>query len=264
MEKEDKHGTTSKIWKTIDGTELVGTLLSCSIWIGVSFITPSALSIPPENPEFSYPYHAKETIATVWLVFTAFPFIWAIFGLMKFLSKKFPQHFKSFSFWSCVWCHITNVATTNVLTIIIQDYVGRASPDFYTRCGSSATPSSCPNLETSQLNDVLRSFPSSHASTSLSALLFLSLFLRKVIKPDISIISLIAILPVGLAVWIGATRIVDYRRHPSDVVAGYVIALLVTYVLFKGAKKRIFNREDDEDVNQSLSTQPLYENEQNM
>ena len=98
MEKEENKKTTAKIWQTIDGTELVGSLISCSVWVGVSFISPYGLSIPANDPEFSYSYHAKETIPTVWLVFTTFPFIWIIFGLMKFLSFKFPKYFQKFSF----------------------------------------------------------------------------------------------------------------------------------------------------------------------
>ena len=237
----------SVFWETVDGPEFVGAICCCLAWFGISFITPSPLYLPAGNPEFYYPFHSQETVATMWLVFTAFPFTWIILVLMKFLSNKFPKKMNFFSIWSCIWAHMTSVSITNVVVIILQNYVGRASPDFYSRCGSSATPETCTFLDKSTLNEVLRSFPSQHAATSMSSLLFLTFFLQKLVKIDMTILSVLFALPTFAALWIGATRIKDYKKHASDVVAGFFIGFLTTKILFKTAKKRIFCKSKQEE-----------------
>ena len=235
---------SSGIWKTLDGYELVVAIICCSGWIGASFLSPSPMYLAANNPEYSYPYIKNEKVSVVWLVFMSFPFTWLFFTLMKFLSKKFPQQMRCFSFWTTFWVHMTNVAMTNLVVILIQNYVGRAAPDFFSRCGPDATPDKCPLLNEQTLNEELRAFPSSHAATSVSSLLFLSLFIRKLFTSDLSIVTLSSAAPTFVALWIGATRIKDYREHASDVVAGYIIGVLSAYLMFEGSKKRIFSGSD--------------------
>jgi membrane-associated phospholipid phosphatase len=64
---------------------------------------------------------------------------------------------------------------------------------------------------------------------------------------------LIKLIPIGIAIFIAATRITDYMHHVSDVVAGSIIGIGVALAVFTSQSQRVFlankkkSEEDDLD-----------------
>lgn len=88
------------------------------------------------------------------------------------------------------------------------------------------TPEMSPKSVKSLLREGRRSFPSGHASVSMSTAVACALCLRRPIRDLVHIPSLRALI-LGCVLlfgwWIGATRIRDYRHHYIDVATGWGI-----------------------------------------
>lgn len=238
----------------LDITELACMILSVCTWIGLSFLTPFHLHLPSENAEYRYPYKSKEIIPILVLILITFPCIWIFFVVLHFIHTRFPKFFKHFNIFPCLWTHVTTVAVTNSVVLFIQNFVGRAGPDFYDRCGSTATPDTCSFLDKNDLNDLLRSFPSTHSASAISSFLFLSLFLQKLIKAKSTPLIILQSFPIIVGFWIGATRIRDYKSHPSDVIGGFIVGITICLVFWKTTKKVIFKKFADEEKPESAES----------
>ncbi|EAX92720.1 PAP2 superfamily protein [Trichomonas vaginalis G3] len=249
-----------KFLEKLDIVELFCMIACVAAWVGFSFLTPNHLYLPPQNAEYNYPYKSREIIPVVVLEIITFPGVWLFFIMFYFIQKKLTKIFKQFNIFPLIWTHISTVSITNSVVLILQNFVGRAGVDFYSRCGASATPDTCTFLDKNTLHDLLRSFPSTHAASAMSSYLFFTLYLQKLIKYKSTPLTILEFLPVFVGLWIGATRITDYKAHPCDVVAGYVIGTLITLVFWKTSKHVVFkviNSDDDEnnekhEVEQSL------------
>lgn len=120
-----------------------------------------------------------------------------------------------------------------LFSTFLKRFVGRPRPYFFQRCGWDG--SSC----VEDVNDdAYQSFPSGHATLSFSTLGFTTLYLLGKVhlfapqqSPSRSFLdirdglALLALLPMGLACWVAASRIVDHQHHTSDVVAGALLGL---------------------------------------
>jgi membrane-associated phospholipid phosphatase len=103
----------------------------------------------------------------------------------------------------------------------------------------------------SDLKNAFSSFPSGHAATSWSGLLYLSLFFCAKFGVKIpflrspwnqerrtqgaappSYLVLIGFVPVGAALYISTTRWFDYRHHGFDIIAGDVLGIFCAWVSF--------------------------------
>lgn len=235
---------------TIDIAELVCAIVVSVIWGGLSFIRPNDLAIPDGDSQSSYPYIEGEVFPTLWMALTVFGVAWITIWGFYFLKKKFPRYFRKFNPFSAMWIHITCISLTNIVTSMLSIYVGRVRPDFYKRCGKTATVETCSVLTESEIAEELRSFPSSHAATSLAGFLFLTLLIQKATLVRPSYVSCLYMIGTILAFWIGATRIRSYKSHIDDVVGGFVVAAVCTGVIWNGSFKRIFRhlKEEHSDV----------------
>ncbi|ETN45316.1 uncharacterized protein HMPREF1541_09147 [Cyphellophora europaea CBS 101466] len=115
----------------------------------------------------------------------------------------------------------------------------------------------CRNTDASEMRNAFASFPSGHASTSWSGLLYLSLFLcaKFGIKipvlrvPAISSQSrvptprnqgaappayliLLAFVPIGVAFFISVSRWFDYRHHGFDIISGAILGVFTAWISF--------------------------------
>ncbi|CAK9303158.1 unnamed protein product [Gordionus sp. m RMFG-2023] len=113
--------------------------------------------------------------------------------------------------------------------------VGRLRPHFFSVCVPSykapcnadlyITDAECFGTNLARIKDARLSFPSGHSSSSMYALLFTALYLHfRAKKCRFQVFS--ALLQGGLimlSLWIGATRISDYKHHWSDVLTGFLI-----------------------------------------
>jgi membrane-associated phospholipid phosphatase len=148
-------------------------------------------------------------------------------------------------------CVYAVAMTTNAIaTVSVKLYVGYLRPIFYSLCQPDEDFSTCTNSDSSQLR---MSFPSGHASESFCGLTLLTLYvhtrfgvasqryyrrrhgedtwIRETLRVGIGwarLASLGALAPMGLALWIAASRVVDNRHFPADVVAGSLLGAAIS------------------------------------
>lgn len=128
------------------------------------------------------------------------------------------------------------------VTITITDVgkatVGRLRPSFFDQCGPSIVQSttlgyvtdySCTVGSEKDHKDARKSFPSGHSSLAVYSAVFLCIYLQlrqsKFRIPALRVAAQTVFLSLAIVTCI--TRITDYRHHPTDVVAGAVLGLLV-------------------------------------
>lgn len=126
------------------------------------------------------------------------------------------------------------------ITSFVKLYCGYFRPNFYSYCDFSEDTLTC----NSDSKTPRESFPSGHASLSFCAMTVLTLFfygkigLHRGLSPHLReeqrnaknyykkrIFSMVAALPMLLAVFIAASRVHDDSHHPADVVGGAIIGL---------------------------------------
>ncbi|KAJ7066530.1 lipid phosphate phosphatase 1 [Mycena amicta] len=137
---------------------------------------------------------------------------------------------------------------TRLFTNILKNKVGRLRPDFLARCNWDAEKLKC----TGKAGDILdgrRSFPSGHSSAVFSGMTFLAFWLAgqtaawcfHVPLPAASLRSsrlarfCITLLPIWWAIYVGVTRIEDYRHHKEDVIVGGLMGIVcasISYLAF--------------------------------
>lgn len=148
----------------------------------------------------------------------------------------------------CVY--LTAIGVTLLLTDAIKTYAGYLRPIFYDVCVPDEYYQTCTSEE---VDDARKSFPSGHASTSFCCLGLLSFHLedqfgvsklrfqtpttvamnsersqshqRTVVVARVA--SILSKSPLLLAVYIAASRVVDNKHFPADIVGGSVIGLSV-------------------------------------
>ena len=140
----------------------------------------------------------------------------------------------------------------HLATEITKAYVGYLRPFFYEHCQPSEDFSQYTNPDYSE--DIRRSFPSGHASVAFATMTLFSLYLdgrfgvrsaamvvphdgkhndkeyRKLVAVMTTtptrrqrLVSVLSLLPIGLALYIASSRIVDNAHFPADVMAGSLI-----------------------------------------
>lgn len=158
----------------------------------------------------------------------------------------------------CTW-------SLNIIAVgFVKNYVGYLRPFFYQLCRPTEDFSEC----TAGGHGMRRSFPSGHAATSFAGMTLLALYIHNrwgvhskriyqqvVVDPtrgkqgmeqqqprfrltyqeDVGLplarlMSIIALLPLFVALWIAASRVRDDKHFPADVLAGALIgSSLATY-----------------------------------
>jgi len=106
------------------------------------------------------------------------------------------------------------LSITLLITGCLKVGVGRYRPDYEGRIGQK---------------DAQMSFPSGHASTSFSAMVFLALYMGGKLRVfvDHSGLTLLkglsSILPLAVCIGIAVSRVIDYHHHFSDIIAGALL-----------------------------------------
>ena len=122
-------------------------------------------------------------------------------------------------------------AIMSLVMVCGKHYVGRLRPSAFSR-------------ETAGNNDFEHSYPSGHTSTAFTGFTFLALYLsgkfglfsnrgvlygRNTSDPfqtSFAMSAIMVLVPLGVAVFIGFSRIVDYAHDPSDVNAGVLVGFV--------------------------------------
>ena len=129
------------------------------------------------------------------------------------------------------------LGATTFFTDFIKLYVGRLRPNFYNFCGFDESTLEC-TADDSDQHESRMSFPSGHSSLSMNGMAFVALFVMYKLKqgkfsnsPQFGM----GLIPVSVALWVAASRLVDHWHHPSDVIAGSLIggiSALTTFNMF--------------------------------
>ena len=188
--------------------------------------SPRDRYLSPGDPSLSYPFTAQETVP-VWLLL-----LWSLlvpllsFAGVLILRKYLLGHYSVrrlvFDAHHTLLAFVAAILITAIITDALKFSVGRYRPDYFSRPAEME-------------REGRLSFPSGHSSQSFVGLGFLAIWLagqmRLFSAPHLWK-SLVAFVPIILAMWIAASRLIDYRHHFSDVIAGSCIGLCVALVIY--------------------------------
>ena len=248
----------SSTWKRYDITGLI-TLVVIAIAAAITLVMkPKPLYIPQNDSNSDFP--TKDSTIPTWLLVVIIIIVAVIIlpGLY-FLAERFPEYFKKFNFFSAVWNFGIAVAVTLGCINIFKNMVGRSRPDIFDLCGKDFDPndpSTCPELTESKFRDEFRSWPSGHSGFSMSGFGFLALFVQKTIVALSPVSTVVASLLYLLAIYIGSTRIVDFRHHPDDVIAGFFIGFIFSFLVWQRASEDIYNVSEETKTEASENSDP--------
>lgn len=136
-----------------------------------------------------------------------------------------------------------SVGAAFTITGSLKNAVGKPRPDLIDRCKPDVfedpTPfglsnhSICTQTDNKILKDGFRSFPSGHSSTAFGGLYYLSIYLAGKLhvldsKGEVWK-SFIVMVPTLGAALVAASRIMDARHHPFDVLSGSLLGILTAW-----------------------------------
>ncbi|KAL1959702.1 hypothetical protein VTO42DRAFT_1288 [Malbranchea cinnamomea] len=133
-------------------------------------------------------------------------------------------------------------ATAFVITTALKNAVGKPRPDIIDRCQPRnvdlgpyqlANYTICTQADQHIMKDGFRSFPSGHSSSAFAGLFYASLYLagKLHIMDNRGEVwkTLIVMVPTLGASLIAASRIMDARHHPFDVLSGSLLGILCAW-----------------------------------
>lgn len=155
------------------------------------------------------------------------------------------------------------VVVTHLATNIGKYSIGRLRPHFFDVCkpdwsklngtgaGSFYRPfpyieeDICTGQDSALITEARVSFPSGHSSNSVYCMVFLVIYMQKrllwegmlLIKPFLQTVFLL------LAIYTCLSRVSDYKHHPTDVLAGGLLGLIVAVLVLYSMKEKVFPTE---------------------
>ncbi|KAH8261142.1 hypothetical protein KR044_003933 [Drosophila immigrans] len=147
-------------------------------------------------------------------------------------------------------------AAESLIKDMAKQLIGRLRPHFFAVCrpkladggfctdeahrqgGVYHTDYTCESTDATpqMLRDVHVSFPSGHSSMVFYGLVFMALHLQTLRLPLSTMLRpLCQLMCVGLATFVGLSRVMDYKHHWSDVVAGSLLGASVAFAVIRGA-----------------------------
>lgn len=236
-------------YQKLDIANGVMAIISCVLWGALWALKPTMLYVPPNDSNSAFPQdkHNELPTAIMGAVIAASAVIVFILGVL--LHRFFPKHFHGFHGWTFLWVILAAEGMSGFCVSIFKNYVGRARPDLYAVCGKDVQlndPSSCPNLTKSEYYDEFRSWPSGHSQTAMSGFMVLALFVQRIVRARNLIGTFCAALIVCLGIWCGATRIIDYKHHTDDVLAGFFVGFIFAYLIWHQMEGNLFYKPEEE------------------
>lgn len=134
---------------------------------------------------------------------------------------------------------LLSIALTTQITLILKAMVGRPRPDFLARCDpdTKMTDRLVCRGNAKIVAEGRRSFPSGHSSSCFAGLGFAGFFLAgqwHIFDGEGATYRLVgSIVPFVIASMVAVTRIMDYRHHWQDVLAGSLLGLIISYLCYR-------------------------------
>ncbi|ORX68447.1 acid phosphatase/Vanadium-dependent haloperoxidase [Anaeromyces robustus] len=215
----------------------------------LSFVSPFERQFRIDDETISHPYVDDEMFSGLELALSGVVFPVLVISFYHLFNRDLKYAFHQAIMGICV-----SVTLCLFVTTLIKVSVGRFRPDFISRCQVNITKveeiyksynisnqisfgprnlyntTICTNTNKFRLDEGRRSFPSGHTAFAFSSLTYTSLFLAgKLHLFDGNFILwklIMVIIPNLLALFIGFTRLIDYRHHWQDVVVGGILGIL--------------------------------------
>ncbi|KAH0794260.1 Ser/Thr protein phosphatase [Histomonas meleagridis] len=138
-----------------------------------------------------------------------------------------------------------SVVFTFLVVVLIQNMIGRPRPDTKSYCGGNGSFKDCTeSLNTKQLTEQYRSFPSLPSAIAMAVGVFLTYFLIEIWSTYSLFQTFISLVPVCLALFVGACEIWDRNCHIEDVITGFVIGSLISFVTVKFFTQQVNERNE--------------------
>ncbi|XP_007952779.1 phospholipid phosphatase-related protein type 3 [Orycteropus afer afer] len=136
-----------------------------------------------------------------------------------------------------VGVHVFGLCATALVTDVIQLATGYHAPFFLTVCkpnytllGTSCeanpyiTQDICSGADAHAILSARKTFPSQHATLSAFAAVYVSMYFNSVISDTTKLLKPVLVFAFAIAAGLcGLTQITQYRSHPVDVYAGFLI-----------------------------------------
>jgi diacylglycerol diphosphate phosphatase/phosphatidate phosphatase len=217
-------------------------------------IQPFERIIWRDDRSIMYPYSLSEIVPSWALPLFAFVLpmimitVWM--GVKRFGNKRLFVVYVGL---------ILALAITVLVTNIVKPLVGRARPDFLARCDADPLVTSKLVCRGSKalVAEGRRSFPSGHTSSSFAGLMFAAFFLAG----QMSLFDgegrayrlVVSVIPFLLAVFVGISRVMDYRHHWQDVLAGAILGTVIAYLCYRMYFPAIMSDEPYEPLDRRLA-----------
>ncbi|XP_076977520.1 phospholipid phosphatase-related protein type 3 isoform X2 [Tamandua tetradactyla] len=136
-----------------------------------------------------------------------------------------------------VGVHVFGLCATALVTDVIQLATGYHAPFFLTVCKPNytllgtacdtnpyVTQDICSGPDTHAILSARKTFPSQHATLSAFAAVYVSMYFNSVVSDATKLLKPILVFAFAIAAGVcGLTQITQYRSHPVDVYAGFLI-----------------------------------------
>nr|XP_033787157.1 phospholipid phosphatase 1 isoform X1 [Geotrypetes seraphini] len=226
------------------------------------------------DDSIKYPFHESTVTSTVlYTVGLTLPISSMILG--EALSVYF-NHLSSNAFirnnyvatiYKAIGTFIFGAAVSQSLTDIAKYTIGRLRPHFLDICKPDWSKINCSfgyienfvcQGNAVKANEGRLSFYSGHSSFSMYCMLFLALYLQSRMKGDWArlVRPTVQFALIAVAVYVGLSRVSDYKHHWSDVLTGLIqgaiVAVLIVVYVSDFFKKRCTFNDKQEDSHTTL------------
>ena len=237
---------------------LLTTVIPLIVLDATPSIHPRARPVVPGDSTFSYPYRPNSVPS--WAAIVGPLIVWAATLALIEVGLRRCANGGATRALAGGFYHSIDLAGAILLTVLVTEAtklcVGYLRPYFFSACtpppeGSPPGTPCTPTGVVKDLDAARVSFPSGHSSSSAAIAVFTALYaLHACLTTPVRVAgwkrlsaasAADAIRSAGL-VWalltlllpwcIGASRIVDYRHHPADVVAGWVLGGVIATLAF--------------------------------
>eukprot|EP00123_Amoebidium_parasiticum_P011541 comp20773_c0_seq1/m.27268 comp20773_c0_seq1/g.27268 ORF comp20773_c0_seq1/g.27268 comp20773_c0_seq1/m.27268 type:complete len:336 (-) comp20773_c0_seq1:829-1836(-) len=265
----DAQVTWKEAWKSQQWLVFIAVVIVILIPTGILEFTgqPRSRFFSSADETIAYPGPNTDSFGTIYFLLTYLLMV-AIIFLMEFvfMYRGDTRRNHPYALWSALYFSLDAgicVIFTIGLTSFLKYYVGRLRPDFLARCELPDTYtlgnpyngnnySLCTN-DAKIVKEGRLSYPSGHSSLAIAQgfYLFSYLIWTLYVRPQSckarafdrarshlmeQVVELVRCVflfigPAG-AMFIAASRIADYKHHPSDVNAGIIVGVLVSILTF--------------------------------
>ncbi|XP_062854937.1 phospholipid phosphatase 1 [Trichomycterus rosablanca] len=195
-----------------------------------------------DDETIMYPYN-KDTISYQLLMGIIIPFALIVIVGVEFLSiyirsrSTFVNHYIG-PVYKAVGSFVFGAAVSQSMTDIAKYTIGRLRPHFLTVCKPNLSLEDCKagymenfscTGDKTVVNEGRLSFYSGHSSFSMYCMLFLALYLQSRMKAEWARLlrPTIQFFMIAASVYVGLSRVSDYKHHWSDVLTGLIQGAIV-------------------------------------